>query len=145
METTSREPAIYRSALRSINVLLVEDDPDQAVLTQLKVVDQAQSLFQLEWTDSLRSAMDRLGKPGIDVVLLDLGMGDLSGYRTHVAIKSVVGGMPIVVLTADESSTSRDITNLMGAANYLIKQKASSIDIRCALWDAVDTPGESGS
>ncbi len=86
--------------------------------------------------------MDRLSKPGIDVVLLDLGMDELAGYRTHLAIKSVVGRMPIVVLTSDESSTSREITSLMGAANYLIKQTASSVDIKSALWDAVTTRGE---
>jgi CheY-like chemotaxis protein len=145
MEALPQEPAIYRCALRSIHVLLVEDDPEQALLTNVKVVDQTQPLFQVEWTDSLKSAMDRLTKPGIDVVLLDLGMDELTGYRTHLAIKTVAGRMPIVVLTADESSTSRDITNLMGAANYLIKQTASSVDIRHALWDAVTARNGSGS
>ena len=144
MAAKSTEPAIYRSAPLSISVLLVEDDPDQALLTRLGVVDQTQSLFKVEWSDSLKLALDRLSSPGIDVVLLDLGMPELTGYKTHVAIKLVVGTMPIVVLTSDDSSTSRQIARDMGASNYLIKQRASPVDIRRALWDAVATPGGLG-
>jgi DNA-binding NarL/FixJ family response regulator len=144
LETQSTESAIYRSAPLSICVLLVEDDPDQALLTRLGVVDQTQSLFKLEWSDSLKLAVDRLSRPGIDVVLLDLGMPESTGYKTHVTIRLAVGTMPIVVLTSDDSSTSRQTARNMGAANYLIKKKASSVDIRRALWDAVATPGSLG-
>jgi len=144
METKPTEPAIYRSPPLSISVLLVEDDPDQARLTRVGVVDQTQPLFKVEWSASLKLAVDRLSRPGIDVVLLDLGMAESTGYRTHVAIRLVVGTVPIVVLTSDESSTSRQTAREMGAANYLIKHRASSVDIRRALWDAVATPGALG-
>jgi CheY-like chemotaxis protein len=144
MEEKSSEPAIYRSAPLSISVLLVEDDPDQALLTRVGVVDQTQSPFTVEWRDSLRLALERLSRPGIDVLLLDLGMPEATGYKTHVAIKLMAGTMPIVVLTSDDCSTSRQIALSMGAADYLIKQRASPVDIRRALWDAVASSGDLG-
>jgi len=75
-------------------------------------------MFGVEWKDNLSHAIKRLAKPGIDVVLLDLGMPGLSGYKTHLAITSVVGKtVPVVILTSDDSPISREITFQQGASS----------------------------
>ena len=139
MELTYKEPAVYRATPQSINVLLVEDDPEDAALTHILVTEGSDSPFHMEWEEDLQTATDRLKEPGIDVVLLDLGMKETTGYGTHLAIKRA-SAAPIVILTADESADSQDLTQTLGAARYLIKQRTSSVDVRRALWEAVAVP-----
>jgi DNA-binding response OmpR family regulator len=139
MELPYREPAVYRATTQSVKILLIEDDPDQAVLTRINIGEGTDSFFHLEWKDDLKTAMDRLQLPGIDVVLLDLGMTETNGYRTHLAIRRV-SAAPVVILTSDESADSQDLTKNLGAACYLIKHRVSPLDIRRALWDAVSAP-----
>jgi DNA-binding NarL/FixJ family response regulator len=82
--------------------------------------------------------MTRLCEPGIEVVLLDLGLPELHGYRSFRAIEAVAGSMiPIVILTADESGMSRDLTVEFGASAYLVKDRSTTHQIRQALASAV--------
>jgi len=121
-----------------IGVLLVEDDPESAELTRLKVSASKDSPFRLEWTDDLQRAMSRLAEPGIDVVLLDFGMLESAGRTSHPPIQKVIGmKIPVVILTSDESTLSRHLTLGQGAANYLIKRRTSSVELRQALHQAV--------
>jgi CheY-like chemotaxis protein len=121
-----------------IQVLLVEDDIDAATCTTAKVSQKPNDMFQVEWKNNVLSAISRLAKPGVDVVLLDLGMPGLGGYKTHLVIVSVGGKtVPVVIFTGDDSATSQHMTKLQGAANYLIKHLTSSVELRKALYEAV--------
>jgi hypothetical protein len=65
-------------------------------------------------------------------------MPELGVDETLPAIVSVVGKtIPIVILTADDSAVSQEVARLQGAANYLIKQQISSVELRRALYEAV--------
>jgi len=141
MTSTCSEPTVYRSGPGlglPIQVLLVEDDPYAAAYTNAQVSQNEDGIFRVEWKSNVRNAVSRLAKPGIDVVLLDLGMPELGGYKTHLAIKSAAGkAVPVVILTGDDRTVSQDITKLQGAANYLIKHRTSSVQLRRALYEAV--------
>ncbi len=122
----------------AIRVLLVEDNPEAAELTRSQVSDVRGNPFQVEWMDNLQNAMRRLASPDIDVVLLDLGMPEMSGHKTHLAIKSVVGKtVPVVIFTSDESATSRQLTIQQGASSFLVKRRTSPAELRRALHEAV--------
>jgi len=122
---------------RPIQVLLVEDDPEAAVLARIFLAEDTEQQFRVEWSPSLREAMSRLTEPGIDVVLLDLGMPELSGYRTFRALRISAGEeLPIVVLTSDERHESRDLTLESGASEYLLKHTSTPLRLRQALRDA---------
>jgi CheY-like chemotaxis protein len=125
-------------APHAIRVLLVEDNPEAAELTRSQVSDGRGNPFQVEWKDTLQNAMRRLANPDIDVVLLDLGMPELSGHKTHLAIKSVVGKtVPVVIFTSDESATARQLTIQQGASSFLVKRRTSPAELRRALHEAV--------
>ncbi|MEO8129317.1 MAG: response regulator [Bryobacteraceae bacterium] len=122
---------------RPIQVLLVEDDPEAAVLARIFLAEDTEQQFRVEWSASLRDAMTRLTEPGIDVVLLDLGMPELTGYRTFRALRISAGEqLPIVVLTSDERHESKDLTLESGASGYLLKHSSTPDGLRRALRDA---------
>lgn len=141
MTATCSEPTVHRTGPGMgvpIQVLLVEDDPDAAAFTDAQVSLNEDDIFRVEWKNNILNALSRLAMPGIDVVLLDLGMPELGGYKTHLAIKSAAGkSVPVVILTGDDSTISQNITRLQGAANYLIKHRTSSVELRRALYEAV--------
>src|SRR5450432_3467672 len=134
MTSTCPEPTVHRGGPRMalpIQVLLVEDDPDAATLTSIQLSQYEDDIFRVEWKSNILNAVSRLAKPGVDVVLLDLGMPEVGGYKTHLAITAAVGkAIPVVIVTADDSTVSQDITRIQGAANYLIKQRTSSVELR---------------
>jgi CheY-like chemotaxis protein len=141
MKSTCTEPTIHRTGPGlglPIKVLLVEDNPEAAAYISAQVRQDQGDIFQVEWKNNIPGAISRLAKPGVHVVLLDLGMRELGGYQTHLAITSAVGKtVPVVILTADDSSVSQDITKVQGAANYLVKHRTSSVELRRALYEAV--------
>jgi len=123
---------------RPIQVLLVEDDADAAALVEAYLTQDPASPFRLEWAPNLVETMVRLGQPGIDVVLLDLGLPELNGYKSFRAVEATVdGNLPIVVLTSDERSVSKELTLGFGASDYLLKSKNSPSQLRQSLRNAV--------
>ena len=142
MQICIPEPLPYSSwrAVRSlaqtalpIHVLLIEDNAEQATWVRLSLEHEPKSGYQVEWVPNLMRGMKRMTRPGIDVVLLDLGLPELSGYRTHTAIRLMAPKIPVVVLTADESDESHELAILDGAADYLVKGETSSAELREAV------------
>jgi len=123
---------------RPIQVLLVEDDPDSAALVEAYLTQDEAHSFRVEWAPNLVETMVRLGKPGVDVILLDLGLPELSGYKSYRAVEATVEGkVPIVILTSDERNLSKELTMGFGAADYLLKSANSPSQLRQALLNAI--------
>ena len=149
MELSCPTPAISCAELRvaprtqtavdwPIQVLLVEDNVEAAWLVQTWLQWTGGERFRVEWTRNVEEAMKRLSQPGIEVILLDLGLPELNGYRSFGAIKAVAENhIPVVILTADDSLLSRDLTVGFGASDYLLKGRVSSEKLRQSLFDAV--------
>jgi CheY-like chemotaxis protein len=123
---------------RPMRVLLVEDDPHEAQLAFALVNGgrDGPNLFDFEWKNNILQAISRLAKPGIDVVLLDLGMLELSGHKTHLAIMPVTTKTPVVIFTCDDSAASQEATKSQGAFRYLLKNRTSPFELRQALHEA---------
>jgi|HubBroStandDraft_6_1064221.scaffolds.fasta_scaffold98153_4 CheY-like chemotaxis protein len=129
MENTSTSP---------IKVLLVEDNLESAFLTRSHLEENGNQVFHVEWSANLTQGMSRLAKPGIDVVVLDLGLPELNGHICFRAIASMVGRtLPIVILTSDDRAISRERTVGFGTTRYLLKNQASPAEIRQAVRDSV--------
>ena len=108
--------------LNRLSVLLVEDDPDYATLVQQWLEGSGgDARFVLSWTDSLSSALARLARGGIDVVLLDLSLPGTQGMETFAALSSRCPGVPVIVLTAADSESMALQTIRHGGEDYLVK------------------------
>lgn len=109
-----------------IKILLVEDNPGDVRLIREMLKEAKTSMATLEDTPSLMTAVERLGKGGIDAVLLDLGLPDSQGINTFVKLHHQFPRTPIVVLTGltDEELGLQAVRE--GAQDYLIKGKVDS-------------------
>jgi DNA-binding response OmpR family regulator len=132
------DPQQGAGVARPVQVLLVEDDAEAAELVQIGLSEDSGDPFRVEWSQNLISAMNRLVDPGIDVILLDLGLPELTGYRTYRAIEAAADHrVPVVILTSDERVNIRQVTLEFGASDYLVKGHSTSGELRRALRNAV--------
>jgi DNA-binding NarL/FixJ family response regulator len=123
---------------RPIQVLLVEDDGETAELVQMGLMDDADGGFRSEWSHNLIAAMKRLAHPGIDVIVLDLGLPEASGCLSYRAIDAAAKHrLPIVIFTSDDRRGSKDVTLGLGAAGYLLKHESSPVQLKQALRQAL--------
>jgi DNA-binding response OmpR family regulator len=121
-----------------IQVLLVEDNTDAAWSYMFALTGDGGEQFHLDWAPNLLEAMTRLAQPGIEVVLLDLGLPETTGYKSFLAVDAAAEGkVPVVILTSDDSSGSRDLVLGYGASAYLIKDTVSPGRLRATLLKAV--------
>ncbi|MGC9948477.1 MAG: response regulator [Bryobacteraceae bacterium] len=109
-------------SLNRLSVLLVEDDPDYATLVQQWLAGTGDDPgFSLNWTESLSSALSRLARGGIDIVLLDLSLPDSHGIETFLTLRSRCSEVPVIVLSSADSEPMALQTIRHGGEDYLVK------------------------
>jgi CheY-like chemotaxis protein len=104
----------------AINVLLVEDNPDDAEY----VVDQLSGnelKVKVDHASELREAIAKVTCGQVDVILLDLGLPDSTALDSFYRMMSSAPQIPIIILTGvdDRSLALKAIKR--GAHDYLIK------------------------
>ena len=102
-----------------MKVLIIEDDRD--------IVDVIKLAFDIRWPDA-KIVSTHLGERGIelveeespDVVILDLGLVDVSGFDALKRIR-MFSNVPVLILTvrAEESDIVRGLE--WGADDYMVK------------------------
>ena len=122
----------------TLTVLLIEDSPQYAQLVQHWLAHATGSAgFVLNWTDSLADGMNRLERGGIDVILLDLGLPDCSGFDTFTQTRSHAPKTPIVILSSADSEPLALQMIQQGAEDYLVKSSCDAETLARAVRRAV--------
>jgi signal transduction histidine kinase/HPt (histidine-containing phosphotransfer) domain-containing protein/BarA-like signal transduction histidine kinase len=102
-----------------ITILLIEAASDNSRLVR-EMLGRADG-FELEWSEGLTDGLLRVRQPGIDVVLLDLGLSEAPGLETLRYFNQVAPRIPIVVLSdCDNREQMRDAIKF-GAEDYLVR------------------------
>ncbi len=126
------------SRAQVVRVLLIEDNPGDAVLLRemLKELDSPQ--IDITHADCMKNAEQHLAKEGFDAILLDMGLPDCSGLHSIRKTREAAPRTPLVVLTGlnDESVALQALQN--GAQDYLIKGASESHGLRQALRYAIE-------
>ena len=110
----------------TIKVLLIEDNPNDQILTKRMLEKTMHSSFDVVFADSLSTGIKSATDGQIDAILLDLGLPDSSGVETFLKLKLQVPEIPIVVFSGfgDEEDAFKSVRE--GAQDYLIKGQIDS-------------------
>ncbi|MCE1254381.1 MAG: response regulator transcription factor [Anaerolineae bacterium] len=100
-----------------LSVLFVEDDATIAMGVEYSL---KQDGFQVSLAYRLEEARDLLKRQPFDLVLLDLGLPDGSGYELCKEIRAA-GDTPIIMLSARDEEASIVLGLDLGADDYLTK------------------------
>lgn len=105
---------------KQIKILLVEDSSVDARLVSALLKNATQAT-QCTHARNLNEALATLSDAEIDVILLDLNLGDSSGYETFDQVRRAAPGAAILVLSGsdDEELASRTVRE--GGQDYLVK------------------------
>lgn len=104
-----------------IKVLLVEDNPTDALIVQDELAHSGDALFSVVHTEQLEQALGQLGEQRFDVALLDLSLPDSHGFQTFLRFHDQAPEIPVVVLSgrAEEDLALKAVH--AGAQDYLVK------------------------
>ncbi|MEU8899810.1 fused response regulator/phosphatase [Nocardia sp. NPDC048505] len=105
---------------REASLLLVEDDPADALLVEELVADVGPGL-RLEWARTLAEAADRLAAGAPDCVLLDLHLPDAHGLEALARVRACNDEVAVVVLTGLDQEQTGLSAVAAGAQDYLVK------------------------
>ncbi len=104
-----------------LNILLIEDNPDDQELIQEYLCDGDFNVNILSIRQNLQSGIERLKKKDIDIVLLDLSLPDSFGLDGFKEISANYPEIPVVILTGLSNSESALEAIRVGAQDYLVK------------------------
>ena len=121
-------------------ILLVEDDPDLMALTQ--TILQTAGHLVMTASDG-KMALDWLASSKPDLVVLDVGLPDMSGIEVCKKIKSehATRRIPVIILTANVDNQTKMQANLAAHADLFLNKPINNKDLS----DAVATLLENSS
>jgi PAS domain S-box-containing protein len=106
-------------------ILLIEDNPDDALLIEKMMTGNEDRRFNLVWVDCLSKGLEQLAACQYDVVLLDQSLPDVRGIEALKVILEDWPHIPVVIMTGlDDEQTARDAV-FQGAQDYLVKGDVS--------------------
>ena len=109
-----------------LQILLIEDDPDDVLLFRESLAEARTVTSKLELAGTLSEGLRRILNQPFDVVLLDLNLPDSRGLDTLRSLLHQATIIPVIVLSglADDQTTIEAIRQ--GAQDYLVKGEVTS-------------------
>src|SRR3954470_2054773 len=122
----------------SIHVLLVEDNPTDALIVREELAHAPDVRFAMMHVSTARAAVAKLKESRCDVVLLDLGLPDSDGLQAFETLHRIAPKVPILILSgrADEDLAIRAVH--AGAEDYLVKGRADESGLARAIRYAIE-------
>lgn len=126
--------------LKPVNVLLIEDDPENARLIQVMLSQEKFSSIALTWVTDLQSGLTHLShnNGSTHAILLDLMLPDSDGLATYARICQQAPHIPVVVLSAIDDEVIAIQAIQAGAQDYLVKNGLESNLVVRALKYAIE-------
>lgn len=99
-------------------VLVVDDDPEVSKLMKRQLESEGYAVM-IEHAGL--SAIESVKNTRLMAVLLDLGLGDISGFEVLKAIKSVKPNLPVIMVTGSHKESEGQTALELGAWDYITK------------------------
>src|ERR1035437_2970401 len=122
------------------HVLLIEDNPGDADLVRLRLVE-SKSEVHVNCVPRLSDAFACLDAETPTLVLLDLNLPDSHGAETFRRIMQKAPNVPVVILSGQDDETLATKAVHMGVQDYLVKGDITSTRLERALRYAIERQG----
>lgn len=109
-----------------IDVLLVEDNPDDANLLNEMISEIGGFEISLASAERLSDALHHIANQSLDLIFLDLSLPDSYGLESFTKVRSQAPETPIIVLTGLDDETVAIQAAKEGAQDYLVKGQVNS-------------------
>lgn len=111
---------------------------DSHVIRRLVEVSLQQLNLEVTTVSNGDEACERLRSDGADLVILDVGLPDVSGWDvlSFVATQPALDGLPVVMLTGYSDAGDRHRADAAGVVGYLVKPFRPA-DLRRVVLDAL--------
>ncbi|MCS6802468.1 MAG: response regulator [Chloroflexota bacterium] len=108
-----------------IRIMLAEDDPAQALLTEMALneVAPAHERVEIARFATGHDALAAVSGPPPDLALLDIRLPGASGFDVLAAIRAAPGWseVPVVMLSMADDERDRQRAASLGANDYMVK------------------------
>jgi len=125
---------------QTTNVLLIEDNPGDADLVRLRLVE-GQSSVKVNCVNRLADGLAALTRETPSLVLLDLNLPDSHGAETFRRLMEHAPNVPVVVLSGQDDEVLAMKAVHHGVQDYLVKSTISSKNLERAMRYAVERQG----
>ncbi len=119
------------------HVLLIEDNPGDADLVRLRLVEGG-SPVRVDCVNRLSEGLASIGKEMPALVLLDLNLPDSRGSETFRKVLDAAPNVPVVVLSGQDDEALAMKAVHQGVQDYLVKGDLSSKQLERAMRYAVE-------
>ena len=100
------------------NILIIEDDPQSARLATRVLEREGHTVTH---TSEGLAGLKIASQGGIDLILLDLGLPDISGHTVAALINRIPGEIPVVAVTASADAATERRALTYGCDGYITK------------------------
>ncbi|HML05552.1 MAG TPA: response regulator [Methanobacterium sp.] len=123
---------------KPINILLIEDSAEDAVLIKEMLNESSKIPFNLTHVNRLKTGFEKLFQEPFDILLLDLNLPDSWGFDTFIRTYDQVPELPIVILSGfnDEEVAVKAVSE--GAQDYLIKGEIDGRILARSIYYAIE-------
>ncbi len=121
----------------STHVLLIEDNPGDADLVRLRLVDSKPSV-DVNWVNRLSDGLASISEKTPELILLDLNLPDSQGAETFRRILEKAPDVPVVILSGQDDEALAVKALHQGAQDYLVKGALSSGELDRAMRYAIE-------
>ena len=122
---------------QSTQILLIEDNPGDADLVRLRLVE-GKSLVDVNHVNRLSDGLASLREKSPAVILLDLNLPDSQGAETFRKVLEMAPDVPVVILSGQEDEALAIKALHQGVQDYLVKGAISSGSLDRAMRYAVE-------
>ncbi|MGE5343584.1 MAG: response regulator [Candidatus Omnitrophota bacterium] len=128
---------------KELNVLLIEDDPDDVLLIKTMVSElrnrhSANSVIRVIPFETIQQGIDYLKSNRVDTLLLDLSLPDSQGFDTIQRIFEHEKDTPIIILTGISDDQIAERALQYGVQDYLVKGQINSFLLERSIKYAIE-------
>ena len=131
--------------VRPLNLLLVDDDEDDFVVTRELLEEITTFQCNLVWVNNGAAALQRLTAESFDLCLIDYRLGELTGLEVLQSARAQGRITPVILLTGQDEHDFGERARQAGAVAYLVKGKVTAAQPAEAICDAVPVCNDSSN